>query len=337
MTTGYFAPHADVLWRLLIDRGFDAEAVFRDAGIDPGCIQDGSVRLPFPQVAALWVRVVELIDDPYLGLKICEHFSLSHIGVVGVAWLSSVDLRTGLQRFSRYSRLISDNRSFTLQQGRGETAVVITPDRQPAALQRSDSVMLGISRMCQRQFGKGFQPLRVQFHHAAPEDDTLYRQLFGCDVSFGGDEDRMVVADEVLDRPLAGADPQLARINEAYLCQCLARLDRDDLRVRAMAVILAELPSGTVRMEQVAKGVHLSVRTLQRRLGALGTSFSTLMDETRRELTLQLLRDRSKSLTEIAFSTGFSSLSAFSTAVRQWTGDSPSRFRDASQDDWESA
>jgi len=329
MPTGYFAPTTDVLWQLLDDRGIAPGVVFREVGIDPECISDNNARVPFEQVAALWQRVLELTGDPYFGLRCIEFFNLAHLGALGAAWLTSVDLRTGLQRVERYSRLLSDNRKLWNEPGRQASAVAITVDPAPGAVQRTDSVLACLYAMCQRRLGKDFRPLRVQFHHAAPEDEMIYRQFFGCEVEFGCQQDRMVIANELLDRPLPGGDPQLARINEEYLCECLARLDRDDLRTRAMALILAELPSGTVRMGPVAHRLHLSSRTLQRRLGALGTSFSGLLDETRRELTLQLLRDRSKSLTEIAFSTGFSSLSAFSTAVRQWTGESPSRFRES--------
>jgi len=327
MPTGYFAPTTDVLWQLLDDRGIDPDTVFRDAGIDPGCISDSNARVPFERVAALWQRVLELTNDPYFGLRCNEFFNLAHLGALGAAWVTSVDLRTGLQRVERYSRLLSDNRQFWNEPGRQASSVVLTVDPAPGAVQRTDSVLACLHAMCRWRAGKDFRPLRVQFHHAVPDDEEIYRQLFGCEVEFGCGNDRMVIANEVLDRPLPGGDPQLAHINEKYLCECLARLDRDDLRARAMALILAELPSGTVRMGQIARGLHLSSRTLQRRLGALGTSFSALMDETRRELALQLLRDRSKSLTEIAFSTGFSSLSAFSTAVRQWTGSAPSQVR----------
>jgi AraC-like DNA-binding protein len=330
MPTGYFAPSTDVLWKLLNDRGIAADAVFREVGIDPACISDYNARVPFERVAALWQRALELTGDPYYGLRCIEFFNLAHLGALGAAWLNSLDLRTGMQRVERYSRLLSDNRKLWNEPGRQESALVLSPDPAPGMVQRADSVLACLFTMCQWRVGKDFRALRVQFHHAAPEDEGIYRQFFGCEVEFACSDDRLVITNELLDRPLAGGDPRLACINDEYLCECLARLDRDDLRTRAMALILAELPSGSVRMEQVARGLHLSSRTLQRRLGALGTSFSGLMDETRRELTLQLLRDRDKSLTEIAFSTGFSSLSAFSTAVRQWTGDTPSRFREPS-------
>lgn len=330
MPTGYFAPATDALWRLLIDCDIDPERVFREAGIDPDRRYDCNARLPFDSVAALWVRILDVTGDPYFGLRCCEYYNLSHLGVLGVAWLSSADLRTGLQRVARFSRLVSDNRELRLVPGPQSSAVELSVDRAPGAVQRADSVMAGLQRMCRRRLGPTFNPLKVQFHHAAPVDETPYQAVFQCALEFGCDIDRLVIANDLLDCRLAGGDTQLGLINEAYMSERLAKLDRDDLRTRAMAVILSELPSGTVRMEQVARGLHLSSRTLQRRLGALGTNFSSLMDEARRELSLQMLRDRSKSLTEIAFSTGFSSLSAFSTAVRQWTGYAPSRFREAS-------
>jgi len=329
MPIGYFAPATDVLWRLLSDSGVDPQALFAEFGIDESSLRDPAKRLPFTTVAALWARVGEVLDEPCLGLRSADFLFASHLGALGHAWLASSNLCDALLRAERYGRMLSDHRELTLEPGPHYLRVLISHDSlDVAAVQRADSVLAALQVMCRWRAGEQFCAARVQLRHAPlPACAQRYRQLFGCEVEFDAAQDSLWIDNEVAQRALPGGDPQLARINEDYLCSLVAGLDRSDLLARAKTQILAQLPSGRVHMAQVATALHLSSRTLQRRLGALGTSFSGVMDDVRREMTLELLQDPRRSLTDIAFSTGFSSLSSFSAAVRHWTGQAPSQVR----------
>ena len=71
----------------------------------------------------------------------------------------------------------------------------------------------------------------------------------------------------------------------------------------------------------------MTPRNLHRKLQKEDTSFKTLMTEIRRELAQQYIKDRSKTLTEIAFLLGFSEVSSFSRAYKVWNGQPPSETR----------
>jgi AraC-like DNA-binding protein len=107
----------------------------------------------------------------------------------------------------------------------------------------------------------------------------------------------------------------------------LAGLDRSDLLHRVKAMIIDQLPSGTVSDDSVAETLHMSVRSLQRKLHNLDASFRQLLDETRRELAQSYVSDRSVSLGEAAFLLGYSDSSAFSRAYKRWNGLSPTEAR----------
>jgi AraC-like DNA-binding protein len=79
----------------------------------------------------------------------------------------------------------------------------------------------------------------------------------------------------------------------------------------------------------VAKKLGLGPRTLQRRLKEYGADFKTLVDDTRRRFSLNYLRDRKHTLTEIAYLLGYSEVSAFNRAFKRWTGSTPSDYRRA--------
>ncbi|MGH8765739.1 MAG: helix-turn-helix transcriptional regulator, partial [Burkholderiales bacterium] len=78
----------------------------------------------------------------------------------------------------------------------------------------------------------------------------------------------------------------------------------------------------------IAKTLHMSRRTLQRKLAEADLTYQQLVDQTRRDLALRYIEDAGKSLTEITFLLGFSGQSAFTRAFRRWTGESPTVFRD---------
>ncbi len=115
---------------------------------------------------------------------------------------------------------------------------------------------------------------------------------------------------------------------DAILAKFLASSNKGDVIGRVKAAIADELPSGTPTNEVIAKAVCMSPRTLRRRLFALGTSYTQLLHEVRRELAKQYLVDPGCSLSEAGFLLGFSETSAFSRAFKCCSGQTPSEFRD---------
>jgi AraC-like DNA-binding protein len=69
------------------------------------------------------------------------------------------------------------------------------------------------------------------------------------------------------------------------------------------------------------------VRTLQRRLKDVGVNYNDLLNDVRKTLALNLLENQTLALSEIAFSLGYSEVSAFNHAFRRWVGQSPGDYR----------
>lgn len=80
-------------------------------------------------------------------------------------------------------------------------------------------------------------------------------------------------------------------------------------------------------IQQVAQALHLSVRTLSRRLAAEGTHFQAVKDEVRRDIAIQQLTSGSASLVVLAGQLGFEDLASFNRAFRKWTGSTPGTYR----------
>lgn len=138
----------------------------------------------------------------------------------------------------------------------------------------------------------------------------------------------MVFRRERLDAPVIASDPGLLPILEQHAEALLGTIPEGGGFTRRVCELIArELTGGTPSAERIAERLHMSARTLARRLDGEGTSFSKLLDELRRELAIGHLRDRDISVSEVAFLLGFGDANAFSRAFKRWTGEPPSRFK----------
>lgn len=165
--------------------------------------------------------------------------------------------------------------------------------------------------------------------HAEPPCRGDYYGFFRCPVRFDSQASAILFARAEVDRPLPASNKELARANDQILTDFLNKLRKDDLVTRAKTAIAEELPSGSPTDEAIARSLFMSPRTLNRKLSAVGTNYSQLLEAVRRELAEQYVANPSMTLSEISFLLGFSEQSAFSRAFRRWKGQSPSAARDA--------
>jgi AraC-like DNA-binding protein len=80
-------------------------------------------------------------------------------------------------------------------------------------------------------------------------------------------------------------------------------------------------------MPQVARRMATTESTLRRHLGAEGTSFRELLDQSRQEAARAYLADSKLSLTEVAFRLGFQNATSFFKQFKRWTGETPAEYR----------
>jgi AraC-like DNA-binding protein len=131
--------------------------------------------------------------------------------------------------------------------------------------------------------------------------------------------------------PLIHADTHL---NDLLLKYCEAALadSRDDmsqLRTRVENAISSLLPHGRVLVEDVARGLGMSKRTLARKLSDEGLNFTEILQQLRRDLAVRYLDDRKLHVSKIAWLLGFHEVSAFTHAFKRWTGKTPRELRTA--------
>jgi AraC-like DNA-binding protein len=140
--------------------------------------------------------------------------------------------------------------------------------------------------------------------------------------------------------PLIHVDPYL---NNLLLKYCEAAItDRrgnvSQLRTRVENAISSLLPHGRVVVDDVARSLGMSKRTLARRLSDEGLNFTEVLQQLQRNLAVRYLDDPKLHISKIAWLLGFNEVSAFTHAFKRWTGKTPSQMRigraGATQDRW---
>ena len=191
-------------------------------------------------------------------------------------------------------------------------------------------VMLGTGyRMMCHAVGEPVALREVTFAHAAGYPVRAYEELFGAPVRFGATESALWLDRALVSRPLARRDPMTRRYLEAHAEQMLAhpQVPQPPVVVQIREAVLIELATSGGELARVAKRVAMSTRTVQRRLEEAGTSYQDLVDDVRAAMARTLLRDRTRSIIDVAFELGYADLKGFYRAFRRWTGTTPAEWR----------
>ncbi len=156
-------------------------------------------------------------------------------------------------------------------------------------------------------------------------------RFVGTKVEFGADTDEFALNVNARELPLIHADSHLNDLLLKYCETALAdrRGDMSQLRTRVENAISSVLPHGRVRVEDVARSLGMSKRTLARRLSDEGLNFTEILQQLRRDLAVRYLDDRRLHVSKIAWLLGFHEVSAFTHAFKRWTGKTPSQLRTA--------
>jgi AraC-like DNA-binding protein len=307
----------------------DARALFSEAGLDYAKLGDPEARFPQEKVTKLWALGVEQTGDPCFGLRCAQFWHPSSMHGLGFAWLASATLKEGLERFVRYGRVMNDALSLELVDDGAAYRFVLGQQvigSPPAAAAIAGSLAV-IVHMCRVSCGPQFAPRQLRVNHGKPPCHGQWSAYFSCPIVYDCAETALVLHRESLERALPTGNKALAYATEQVIEAYLDKLDRDRIETQVSMAIVERLPAGYVSEEVVADVLHVSKRTLQRRLAQAGTTFQKLLDETRRQLATRYLERSDRSIIEVTYLLGFSEPSNFTRAFKRWYGVSPRTFR----------
>ena len=156
----------------------------------------------------------------------------------------------------------------------------------------------------------------------------MYQEHFDCPVKFKAGRNLLVFSKADMDAPfltynaelLAAIAPQL----EAELTQQMAE---KDLREQVKGILKGLIAGQRPGIQDVARELRMSSRTLQRRLGEEGSTFQQLTEEARRELAHHYLLHSTLEVNETAYLLGYEDANSFFRAFHKWEGTSPGQWK----------
>ena len=332
------SPHADItslgssaglLAKTLREYDCDPAPLFEQAGINLDAVDDPNMRFPTTRTQVLWGLAAEATGNPCIGLAAARLFQPAVLHGLGFAWLASDTLQDALARLVRYSRFINNSVAFRLEELPATLDLVIhVPETLMNGIYAgADCGFAVFLRMCQLTVGKAILPLHATLQRPPPACPDEFEALFGPAIEYAAVDYRLAFDRTLACEPLATAQPELARLNDQTVVDYLARYDRANITMQVRARIIEQLHDGAPKQETIADTLHVSLRSLQRRLKGEATSFKELLEDTREQLAVQYLRDSHRSIGEITYLLGLSEPSSFTRAFKRWTGKSPVEYR----------
>lgn len=311
-------------------RGIDPAPLLDHAGIARTILADVHARIPLGGYVALYNAVVERLGDEGFAL-FSQPLRPGSFEFLCRCAISAPDLGQALAHACRFLGLILPDIAARLDRADGEAAIVLTetlPLRDGAGRVFAFEWLLRLLHALACWLaGRGLVLDRVDFPYAAPPHVADYDLIYTADSRFGASVLRARFAANLLDLPV--------RRDEAALRQYLAggpgristlyRRDRE-MVLRVRDCLRGALPE-MLTLAQVADALHVSPRTLHRRLEAENSGFQAIKDALRRDLAVSRLTKSDLPLSRIAADLGFADATAFYRAFVGWTGMAPLRYR----------
>jgi len=313
----------------LEELGVRTAPVLRAAGLPQAYAGQPRVLLSTKELFAFWRAVDEVSGNPAIGLLLGTESRTERFHPIGLAALSTENFGTAVDQMARYKQLTCPEEIRQEKHG-DEWSIqfhwLLADEVEPAVLiECAFAWVLSIGR---HGTGTRISPLRVEFVQPRAHVKIMERH-FGCQVVCGAPRNAIVfrVTDAV--RPFVTRNAELLAMLAPQFEQELKEQSSDeDFAERVRSAIQQRLTGRRPTIEDIADTLHVSSRTLQRRLQDTGSSFQRVLAEARRQLARRYLNNSVLELNEAAYLLGYEDANSFVRAFRTWEGVPPARWRE---------
>lgn len=320
-----------LLTRLGADHGLAPSVCLDGTGLTERSLLDPDTTVTARQELTIIANLVGALPArPSLGLDAGVRYHLTTYGIWGYALISSRSWRSAIDVGLRFVDLtFAFTRIFALDAEAQRRLVFQTPDiplRVKRFVVERDSA--AVQTMQQELVGSAAPLQEIAFEFPAPSDGVeRYTSIFGVEPAFARPENVMMFDPGALDTALPQANEHTAAIAQELCRQLLERRTaRTGLAGQVRDQLIAR-PAAPPDIDSVAAALHMSERTLRRRLAEEGVSFRGLLDEIRERLAEEMLVTGGLSVAEVAERLGYLEVSSFSQAFRRWKGVGPRAYR----------
>lgn len=320
----------------MVRRQLDPAPVLSALAID---IADTASRIPIDRYAALYNRLNRQLDDEGFAL-FAQPMRVGSFEFLCRGCLSAPTLAEALARASRFLHVVLPDLTVSVRRSHGHAELVITESRRladnpedPGRIFAFEWLLRLLHGLSCWLAGRGIGLDNVIFPYRKPAHFADYALIFTEDSRFAptvpGGMGTLVASfnANLLDLPIRRDEAALATFLDGApgKITMLYRRDRE-MVTRVRDLLRAALPD-TLNLDDIADRLHLSPRTIHRRLEDEGSSFRGIKDALRRDMALARLTKTRDSIAKVAADLGYADTSAFYRAFVEWTGMAPIHYR----------
>ena len=310
--------------------GHGRRSCLRGTGIMLSQLENPQSRLTFQQELAFYRNALELTGDALIGLKLGEPFVPQRYGLFGYALQSASTLRRAMTVAVNFGQLTFSFFSFDWGDSGGQGWFAMK-DPPPVEQELHDvyldrdmsAALIAFSSI----MGQPFPLTGLELAHDGHGRQLDYRDYFDCDIRFSSYPSKLLFNPELLDKPLPQSDPDASQYFRQQCRMLITKLKSQSYFADDVRMLLLAQPGQFPNIGHVAEQLHVSVRTLRRRLNEEGSSYRELLEEVRFQMGKEYLLDTRLPLAEISDLLGYTEPGNFSHAFRRWSGQSPRSFR----------
>lgn len=313
----------------LEELGVRASAVLRRAGLSQGFLDQPRVLLKTDEFFALWRAIGEVTATPAIGLLLGTETKTERFHPIGLAALSSENFGEAIDQMARYKQLTCPEE--ILQQKDDEEWSIqfrwlLADEVEPPVL--TECCFAWVLSIARNGTGTRLSPLRVEFVQTRPHLKAIERH-FGCPVVCGAPRNAIVFRASDAELLFVTRNAELLAMLAPQFEEELKQANGDEKFVeRVCLAIQQKLTGRRPTIEDIADALHVSSRTLQRRLQDEGSSFQRVLEEARHQLARHYLNNSVLELSEAAYLLGYEDGNSFVRAFRSWEGVPPARWRE---------
>lgn len=299
--------------------------------LSPGELYAPHTRISLNQQGRIQAAFEQALGDPLLGLRVGRRLHLTSYGIVGFALLSSATLRDALEVAADFGLLINLKLGLRLQASLGQARLGLVDHNGLVRRDEPYWLYLEISKLLtllRDILGQDFSPQCVDMSlPGSDEQAERIGAILGVPVRLNRAETCIAFAQDWLDNRLPQSnDITHGSCKAACQAQIRETLQKYDLSSRVQNLLL-DSSSNIPSLSELAERLHLSPRTLRRRLDALGTSYNALLVEVRKKLAIRYLLNTHLTTEAISEHLNYSDAANFRHAFKRWTGCSPREYR----------
>lgn len=308
--------------------GLNPRPLLRKVGLTPQMFAVPTQMIPMDSTVALLDLTSQASGCDTVGLMMAEARELSDFGPISLLLVQQPSMRSALQTISQYRHMLNESLGLYLEDA-GKTTIIreeIVTEYAGSPFQSSDMAVGVLMVLFRAILGEHWRPQAAHFSHSAPQDVLIHKRLFKCRLHFDSDFNGLVCLSADLDKPNVQADATMASYAQSFM-DALPKPGRSSIVQDVRRSVYLLLPMGRANVEQVASGLGMNVRTLQRRLDEAGASFTFILNDVRRGLAQRYIDNTQYSMGRVAELLGYSNLSSFTRWFTAQFKRSPSRMR----------